>query len=71
MIDHIDSNESNGRKSNLRWLCRSCNTRLGAGAARTGRGRRTIQYNPDGGARGPSRPYAAQPSSQPVAREAL
>jgi hypothetical protein len=48
MVDHIDGNESNGRKSNLRWLCRSCNTVLGAEMARTGEGRRTVQYNPQG-----------------------
>jgi hypothetical protein len=46
MVDHIDGDESNGRKRNLRWLCRSCNTKLGADMARTGAGRRTVQYNP-------------------------
>ena len=46
MVDHVDGNESNGRKSNLRWLCRSCNNTLGAEMARTGAGRRTVQYNP-------------------------
>ena len=46
MVDHADGNESNGRKSNLRWLCRSCNNTLGAEMARTGQGRRTVQYNP-------------------------
>ncbi len=46
MVDHKDGDESNGRKSNLRWLCRSCNTYLGAEMARTGQGRRTVQYNP-------------------------
>jgi hypothetical protein len=48
MVDHIDGNESNGTKRNLRWLCRSCNTLLGAEMARTGEGRRTVQYNPGG-----------------------
>jgi hypothetical protein len=48
MVDHIDGNESNGSKRNLRWLCRSCNTLLGAEMARTGQGRRTVQYNPQG-----------------------
>lgn len=46
MVDHKDGNESNGARSNLRWLCRSCNTRLGALAAKLGIGRRTVQYNP-------------------------
>ncbi len=46
MVDHVDGNESNGRKSNLRWLCRSCNNTLGAEMARAGQGRRTVQYNP-------------------------
>jgi hypothetical protein len=46
VVDHIDSNESNDEPDNLRWLCKSCNTRLGIEAARLGRGRRTRQYNP-------------------------
>lgn len=46
MVDHADGNESNGRKSNLRWLCRTCNNTLGAEMARLGIGRRTVQYNP-------------------------
>ena len=49
MVDHVDGDESNGRKSNLRWLCRSCNTTLGAEMAKTGEGRRTVQYNPASG----------------------
>jgi hypothetical protein len=46
VIDHIDGNESNGDQDNLRWLCKSCNTRLGLAMARAGKGRRTHQYNP-------------------------
>ena len=46
MIDHKDGDESNGSPINLRWLCKSCNTRLGLRMARTGAGRRTRQYNP-------------------------
>jgi hypothetical protein len=45
-VDHKDGNESNGAKSNLRWLCKSCNTREGAKMAKKGKGRRTVQYNP-------------------------
>lgn len=45
-IDHKDGNESNGTKANLRWLCKSCNTKLGVRDAKEGRGRRTVQYNP-------------------------
>jgi len=47
-VDHKDGNESNGAKSNLRWLCKSCNTKLGARDAKNGKGRRTVQFNPKG-----------------------
>ena len=52
MIDHKNGREEDGRKSNLRWLCRSCNTREGAKMAKKGKGRRTVQFNPtkEGGA---------------------
>ena len=46
VIDHKDGDESNGSPDNLRWLCKSCNTRLGLAMARAGQGRRTHQYNP-------------------------
>ena len=46
VIDHIDGDESNGEPENLRWLCKSCNTRLGISMARAGQGKRTHQYNP-------------------------
>ena len=46
VVDHTDSNESNDDPGNLRWLCKSCNTRLGLAAARAGQGRRTVQLNP-------------------------
>jgi hypothetical protein len=49
-VDHKDGNESNGAKSNLRWLCKSCNTKLGVRDAKEGRGRRTVQFNPKKGA---------------------
>jgi hypothetical protein len=46
VVDHIDGDESNGAPENLRWLCKSCNTKLGLAMARSGMGRRTRQYNP-------------------------
>jgi len=46
VVDHIDGDESNGAPENLRWLCKSCNTRLGLAMARTGQGIRTRQFNP-------------------------
>ena len=45
-VDHIDGDESNDSPPNLRWLCKSCNTRLGMTMAKEGRGRRTRQFNP-------------------------
>jgi len=45
MVDHKDGDESNGARRNLRYLCRSCNTKVGADMARKGKGRRTVQYN--------------------------
>ncbi len=46
VVDHIDGDESNGEPKNLRWLCKSCNTKLGIAMARAGTGKRTRQYNP-------------------------
>ncbi|HEV2233305.1 MAG TPA: HNH endonuclease signature motif containing protein [Terriglobia bacterium] len=46
VVDHIDGDERNDAPSNLRWLCKSCNTRLGLVMARAGQGRRTVQFNP-------------------------
>lgn len=46
MVDHKNGDESDGRRVNLRWLCRPCNVREGAKMARAGKGRRTVQYNP-------------------------
>lgn len=48
VIDHKDGREENTARSNLRWLCKSCNTRLGAEMAKQGKGRRTEQYNATG-----------------------
>jgi hypothetical protein len=44
--DHKDGNESNGKRSNLRWACKSHNTILGKAMAKAGKGVRTRQYNP-------------------------
>jgi len=46
VVDHIDGDESNGSPENLRWLCKSCNTKLGLAMARAGIGKRTRQRNP-------------------------
>lgn len=46
MVDHRDREEKHNHPSNLRWLCKAHNTRLGAAMAGEGRGRRTRQYNP-------------------------
>jgi len=45
-VDHIDGDESNGRRSNLQKLCRRCNTLKGAWLRRRGRGVLTEQFNP-------------------------
>ncbi len=45
-IDHIDGNEANGRRSNLQFLCRSCNMKKAVEQIRAGIGVRTRQYNP-------------------------
>ena len=45
VVDHRDGDEWNDNPSNLRWLCKSCNTRLGIAMARAGHGRRTRQFN--------------------------
>jgi hypothetical protein len=46
VIDHIDGDEANGKPRNLRYLCKSCNTKKGFADARKGKGVRTRQYNP-------------------------
>ncbi|MGA2609610.1 MAG: HNH endonuclease signature motif containing protein [Terriglobia bacterium] len=46
VVDHRDADESNDAPSNLRYLCKSCNTRLGLRAKRLGVGRPTRQFNP-------------------------
>jgi hypothetical protein len=44
--DHRNGFEEDNRPANLRWLCKSCNTRLGLAFAKAGKGRRTRQFNP-------------------------
>jgi hypothetical protein len=46
VVDHQDGDESNTRKSNLRWLCKGHNTKFGKADARNGKGKRTRQFNP-------------------------
>lgn len=68
VVDHRDGDEWNDRPSNLRWLCKSCNTRLGAKMARHGKGRRTRQYN--AGARSLGAYVTAAKAHQRGARDA-
>jgi 5-methylcytosine-specific restriction endonuclease McrA len=46
VVDHKDNDETNDDPGNLRWLCKSCNTRLGIAAAKAGLGKRTNRINP-------------------------
>lgn len=46
VVDHRDGDEWNDAPRNLRWLCKSYNTRLGLEMAQAGQGRRTRQFNP-------------------------
>jgi len=47
--DHIDGVPDHTTRSNLQWLCKSCNTAKGAAFAKAGKGRLTNQYNPAAG----------------------
>jgi hypothetical protein len=46
VVDHRDGDKHNDQPGNLRWLCKSDNTRLRFAMARDGQARRTRQYNP-------------------------
>lgn len=50
MVGHIDGHEENNEPRNKAWTCRSCNSKTGHAFKRAGVGRRTRQYNPQGGA---------------------
>ena len=50
MVHHRDGDESHTTRRNLAYACRSCNNTIGAQMAAAGKGRRTVQYNPAGGA---------------------
>lgn len=45
-MDHRDGDEHNDLPSNLRYLCKAHNTKLGLAMAKAGQGRRTEQFNP-------------------------
>jgi len=51
MVGHVNGDESDGEPANLVFTCRSCNASIGIFMARAGFGKRTAQYNPQGGAR--------------------
>jgi 5-methylcytosine-specific restriction endonuclease McrA len=44
VLDHKDGDESNLKRSNLRWLCTSCNTKEGIRKKRLGKGVRVRKY---------------------------
>ncbi|HEV2379541.1 MAG TPA: hypothetical protein VG206_07060, partial [Terriglobia bacterium] len=41
-----DGKEEHGESANLMFACRSCNVRVSIVMARSGLGRRTVQFNP-------------------------
>jgi hypothetical protein len=59
-VHHMDGNEDNGRRSNLGWACKGCNTALGIAFKKAGKGKRTRQYNPRGRKRGKADPAFTQ-----------
>jgi hypothetical protein len=60
VVGHADGDESNGRKSNLRWECKRHNTIHGKAMAKAGKGVRTRQYNPRKKRRNPGAVNLAQ-----------
>jgi hypothetical protein len=50
-VEHIDGREENCEPENLTYACRSCNTKKGVAMRNAGLGRRTVQFNPQAGAR--------------------
>ena len=45
-VNHIDGDESNGKRSNLNWACKRHNAQLAVYHKAKGKGVRTRQYNP-------------------------
>ncbi len=45
-VHHHDGDESNNRRSNLFWACKSCNAKEAARMKKAGQGIRVRQYNP-------------------------
>ncbi|MGH9343549.1 MAG: HNH endonuclease signature motif containing protein [Terriglobia bacterium] len=56
VVDHRDSDEGNDSPSNLRWLCKGCNTRLGLAAAKA-----HVSVQPRSGNAGSVRTSGASP----------
>ena len=59
IVHHLDGFEENTTPENLSYACKSCNTQLGAVYAEHRLGRKTKQYNPEGGAKTVSQWVAA------------
>lgn len=45
-VHHLDGNEDNGAPRNLAYACKSCNGKIAAAHKRSGKGKRTRQFNP-------------------------
>lgn len=50
-VGHVNGHEEDSDPFNLFWTCRSCNVKAGLTLRNAGLGRRTRQYNPNGGAK--------------------
>jgi hypothetical protein len=50
-LHHISGNEDDGEPENLIWACRPCNVKIANVMRKAGMGKKTVQYNPAGGAK--------------------
>jgi hypothetical protein len=45
-VHHVDGNEDNTTRRNLKFACKSCNAKIANEHKRVGKGKRTRQFNP-------------------------